>query len=325
MHLIHYRKSVPNFGDDLNADLWPALAPHLFANADDGRGFVGIGTIIGMDVGQIDRLDVFSSGAGNDPIANWAGKQLTVRCVRGPMTARLLKVDAALALTDGAILTPLAPAFPDRANGGGGTLVIPHFETLNYPGWPEACAQAGFSLLDPRGTPKDVIASIAAADVVLTESLHGAILADVYGIPWSVFGTSANFGTSKWVDWLAQFDMEFSPVLLPPPNARQVMAHGKRPEPYGTRLRFTLEQAVSEFEDRIAFSRPKPVKEMAKRLVRKIPPLERLLGFSPERTAEALTRLAAGPTMLSAENRRLTLRDRMLDTLRETERDVLGR
>jgi len=323
MRLIHYRKSVPNFGDDLNVDLWPALVPDLFAEPDDGRGFVGIGTIIGMNVGDIARLDIFSSGAGYDPVSNWADKHVTVHCVRGPMTAKLLGVDPALAVTDGAILTPLAPAFPDTASSGGGTLVIPHFETLGFPGWPETCAQAGFALLDPRGKPADVIAKIASADLVLTESMHGAILADVYGIPWSAFATSANFGTSKWVDWLSQLHLEFEPTLVPPPNARQLLKFGKRPEPFGKRLSFTLEKAVNEFEHRISVDRVKPMKELAKRVISKVPPLERLLGFSPERTAEALSRLAAEPAMLSAPGRRVELRDRMMDLLLTTQRDVL--
>lgn len=320
MRLVHFCTSVPNFGDELNLDVWPALAPRLFADPDDGHGFVGIGTIIGMDVGALRRLDVFSSGAGYDPVSNWADKAVTVRCVRGPLTAKLLGVDPVLAITDGAILAPLAPAFPDRAAGAGGTLVIPHFQTLDFPGWPEACAQAGFTLLDPRETPADVIAAIAGAGLVLTESLHGAILADVYGVPWAAFCTSRNFSTSKWVDWLATVGLEFRPTLVPPPNARQLMKHGKRPEPYGTQLRFTLDQALGEFENRIAAAPANPVREMLKSVVARVPPLERLLGYSPSRTAEALGRLAAGPAMVSAESRRQDLRDRMADALRAMER-----
>ena len=45
MRLVHYGTS-PNFGDDLNIDLWPALARSLFADPEDGRGFLGIGTIV---------------------------------------------------------------------------------------------------------------------------------------------------------------------------------------------------------------------------------------------------------------------------------------
>ena len=66
MQLIYYKKKIPNFGDDLNGVLWPALAPDLFAGAPEAdplAGFVGIGTIVGMPVGKLRRLNVFSSGS----------------------------------------------------------------------------------------------------------------------------------------------------------------------------------------------------------------------------------------------------------------------
>jgi succinoglycan biosynthesis protein ExoV len=322
MRLVHFRGRTPNFGDDLNANLWPALAPCLFERDDAGHGFVGIGTIFGMDVGDMGRLDVFSSGAGNDPVGGWADKQVSIRCVRGPMTAHLLGVDPALAITDGAILVPLVPAFPNRASDTGTTVVIPHFETIAYPGWQEACRAAGFELLDPRGEPGEVIAAIASAKLVLTESLHGAIVADVYGVPWNAFAVSGNFGTSKWVDWLATLGLDFTPTLVPPPNVMQLLDHGRRSEPYGTRLRFSLERALGEFRERIAPVQQHRLRALAKSAFRRALPLHAVLGFSPVRTAEALTRLAREAPLLSEENRRQDLRDHMMDTLRRAEREL---
>lgn len=322
MRLIHYRQHVPNFGDDLNAELWPALAPALFADGEDGRGFVGIGTIIGMDVGDLDRLHVFSSGAGYDRVDRWAGKRLEVHCVRGPLTARLMGVDPALALTDGAVLTPLAPAFPDAAAGGGGVAVAPHFETIAHSGWAEACAEAGFALVDPRDPPADVVRRLAGADLVLAESLHGAVLADAYGVPWVAFGTSRNLSTSKWTDWLATLGLPYRPTLVPPPNAAQLLRFGRRPEPFGATLRFTLEDAAAEFAARTgpAAAPPGRARGLAKAVLGRAPPLQRLLGYGPSRTAEALAALARGPASLSGAGRRRDLRDRMLDGLRAVER-----
>ncbi|HZV09398.1 MAG TPA: polysaccharide pyruvyl transferase family protein, partial [Novosphingobium sp.] len=165
MQLVHYLSTTPNFGDDLNRDIWPALAPGLFADAGDGRGFVGIGTIIGMpDVPDM-RLEVFSSGAGYDALAAWRGRDVVYHCVRGPVSARLCGLDPALALTDGAILAPLVPGLPDAAgggaSGGGGIAVVPHFQTLAGGGWAEACAAAGMRLVDPRQNPHAVISALA--------------------------------------------------------------------------------------------------------------------------------------------------------------------
>lgn len=328
MKLIHFKHWVPNFGDDLNLDLWPALAPALFADQHENRGFVGIGTIIGMETGPISRLDVFSSGAGYINVDCWADKQVKVHCVRGPITARLLGVGPELALTDGAILTPLASAFPKKGTGGGGTVVVPHFETIAYQGWEDACALAGFRLIDPRGAPRDVIRALAQADLVLTESLHGAVIADVYGIPWVAFGTSRNLSTSKWVDWLATLSLEFRATLVPPPNAGQLLRYGKRPEPFGTTLTFTLDQAVAEFAGRIdhaerkGYGPPSGIRGGIKRVFAASETLQRLLGYTPERTAEALTALAAKPASLSAAQRREELRGRMMELLQKLERDA---
>lgn len=313
MKLVYYRKQVPNFGDDLNATLWPALAPGLFDD-DPVVGFVGIGTIIGMPCGDLQRLHVFSTGIGNDLPEAWRDKQVEYWCVRGPISARMLKLPADRAITDGAILTPLVEGFPKAATGTGGTLVIPHFETLDHPGWPEVARLTGYELLDPRADPKAVIARIAAAKLVLTESLHGAILADVYGIPWIAFATSKNFGITKWVDWTHSLGLEFDLAMIPPPDPGPLLAFGRPAAPFGQTSRFDIEAAFARFDERVL---PDPVTlaSRLKGLVKRSPLIRPFLGFSPARTAEALQRLARTTPVLSAEPVRQALRDRMMERL----------
>lgn len=313
MKLVYYRKQVPNFGDDLNAALWPALVPGLFDD-DPVVGFVGIGTIIGMPCGDLQRLHVFSTGIGNDLPEAWRDKQVEYWCVRGPISARMLKLPADRAITDGAILTPLVEGFPKAATGTGGTLVIPHFETLDHPGWPEVARLTGYELLDPRADPKAVIARIAAAKLVLTESLHGAILADVYGIPWIAFATSKNFGITKWVDWTHSLGLEFDLAMIPPPDPGPVLAFGRPAAPFGQTRRFDIEAAFARFDERVL---PDPVTltSRLKGLVKHSPLIRPFLGFSPARTAEALQRLARTTPVLSAEPVRQALRDRMMERL----------
>ncbi|RAI54624.1 polysaccharide pyruvyl transferase family protein [Roseicella frigidaeris] len=313
MQLVYYRKQVPNFGDDLNAVLWKGLAPGLF-DEDPETGFVGIGTIIGMPCGGLRRLHVFSSGIGNDRPEAWRGKQVEYWCVRGPVSARVLGLPAERALTDGAILTPLVAGFPQAATGTGGTLVVPHFQTLDHPGWPEVARLTGYELLDPRGTPEAVIARIAGARLVLTESLHGAILADVYGIPWIAFATSKNFGISKWVDWTLSLGRDFALAMVPPPDPGPVLAFGRPPAPFGQTLRFDAEAALARFDERVTPEVATLVSRL-KGLAKRSPLLRPFLGFSPARTAEALERLARTEPALSAEPRRLALRARMLERL----------
>ncbi|MCB4824250.1 polysaccharide pyruvyl transferase family protein [Roseicella aerolata] len=317
MRLIHYRTKVPNFGDDLNAVLWEGLVPGLF-DGDPSTGFTGIGTIIGMPCGEVPRLHVFSSGVGNDPIERWRDKQVEYWCVRGPISARILGLPADRAITDGALLVPLLRDYPKAATGTGGTLVIPHFQTLDHPGWPEVAALTGFELLDPRADPLSVIRRIAGARLVLTESLHGAILADVYGIPWIAFATSKHFGIPKWIDWTASIGRDLDLHIVPPPDPGPVLAYGRPAGPYGQRLRFDAAAGLAQFRERIGpVAAPAPVslKARLKAALKRSPLARSLLGLSPARTAEALTRLAGAEPALSEARLREELRDRMVARL----------
>lgn len=322
MKLLRYKPSAPNFGDDLNDLVWPALAPGLF---DDGGGgdrdneaFVGIGTIVGIDPEGRRRLHVFSSGAGYSATDAWGGLDVDYHCVRGPVTARVLGLPPESALTDGAILAPLVARFARLTSRGGrnGTVVVPHYETIAFPGWAQAVRMAGFDLVDPRGTPEKVIAALAGARLVLTESLHGAILADAFGVPWRGFAVSRNFSTAKWADWTGSLGLAVDIPLVPPPDAMPLLRFGKRSEPFGTALSLDPEAAFREFQGRIAPAAPVPFLKMrAKRFLEYVPVARKLLGFSAERTAGALVELAAGVPNLSRAHKREALRDEMLTRL----------
>src|ERR1700733_3845761 len=177
MKLVYFRGKQLNFGDDLNGVLWPRLLPDLFDDMG-AEGFLGIGTLIGMATPGCTRLHVFSTGAGYDAVDTWQTER-QVWCVRGPITARLLGTDAA----------------------GRWVGVVPHWQSLLFPGWQAACDAAGFRLISPIDTPERVHAAIGSVSLVLTESLHGAIFADTMGIPGGPFVTTRNVSALKWVDW----------------------------------------------------------------------------------------------------------------------------
>jgi succinoglycan biosynthesis protein ExoV len=323
MKLVYFRSRQKNFGDDLNAALWPVLAPDLF-DEDPQTGFVGIGTIIGMPVGALRRLHVFSSGIGNDPVSNWQGKEVRYWCVRGPISARVLGLEPDAALTDGAILVPGTPGFPERATGDGATLVIPHFETIAHPGWDAVARLTGYEVLDPRDDPAPVVARIARARLVLTESLHGAILADAYGVPWLAFGTSRNFGATKFVDWRASLGESFTFTPVPPPDASMQLQHGRPIWAFGERITLDLEQALRRFEARLASTARSPggAKARLKALLMRAPGARRLLGLNPARTAEALRRLATQDPCGSRPAVRASLRERMAERLHAVQRSA---
>lgn len=321
MRLLHYRPAVPNFGDDLNERLWPALAPTLFgpeAGEDrEGESFVGIGTIVGIDPGLSRHLHVFSSGAGYTASGRWDGLDVEYHCVRGPVTARVLGLSPDRQLTDGAILTPSVDYFARlKGEGAQRVAIVPHFETIAFPGWQHVARMSGFDLIDPRGSPDAVISALAGARLVLTESLHGAILADAYGVPWRGFAVSGNFSIAKWTDWTASMGIDAEIAIVPPPDAMPLLHFGKPQGDFGTMLGLDVEAALRDFKTRIAPAVPVPfAKATAKRLLANSRFARRILGFNPQRTANALVALAAQEPYLSSEERRDGLRDQMLERL----------
>ena len=325
MKLVYFRGAHPNFGDDLNAVLWPALAPELFGPTAPApeHGVLGIGTIIGMAAPGAERLHVMSSGVGYSPIEP-ADPPRRLWCVRGPLSARALGADPDVALTDGAILSPRVITAPASS---GETVVAPHYESLLAGGWQAACAAAGMRLVDPTGAPEPVIQAIAAAKLVITESLHGAIVADTYGVPWIAFAASGNFSVFKWTDWTRSVGVDLRVHVAPAPDARAVLRYG-RPTlgAFGQEVAPDDAAVWEEFSRR---TRPAEasapaaagLKSMAKAALQRSP-LRRALGFSPARTAEALTAIAKARPNLSAAPLREDLADRMADRLAALAREA---
>lgn len=324
MKLIYHVNEVPNFGDDLNVLLWPAIAPDLFADEADGLGFLGIGTIVGKQIPDVDTLHVFSSGAGYDHAA-FPVPNVKVHCVRGPLTARLLGLPEDRALTDGAILTPLVIEAGPKS---GKTLVIPHWQSLMgcEAAWQEACDLAGFHLCSPIQEVGKVIAEIAAADYVITESLHGAILADTYGVPWAAWACSGNFSDFKWLDWLKSLNLKYQVHKLTPPSSVVPLNLGRRQAVSIEDLEQSFREHVSDTEAAgQEVNAPNPLKTGLKRVFYKSG-MSSLFGLNGiARTARELRDIArADNFQLSDEGTRATLRSEMLSRLDDLRKEHSG-
>jgi succinoglycan biosynthesis protein ExoV len=60
---------------------------------------------------------------------------------------------------------------------------------------------AGMTLLDPREEPNMVLARICQCRIVLSEALHGIIVADALRIPWIAIRPRSPEHRPKWTDW----------------------------------------------------------------------------------------------------------------------------
>jgi succinoglycan biosynthesis protein ExoV len=220
MILYQWRGAAPNFGDELNSLLWPRLLPSFF-DQDESTRFLGIGSVLD------DRHDrraiklVAGSGYGGYERRIELDETWVIHWVRGQHTARGLNLPPELGLGDPASLLPLSGLAPAAVldPGSGGTGFMPHFESAMRGAWQEVCDAAGVTLIDPRGDPHAIIAAIAACRVVLSEALHGAIVADALRVPWIAIRPLAPIHRPKWFDWAETLGLRLEFHTVPPSSA----------------------------------------------------------------------------------------------------------
>lgn len=218
MNLFYCQIDGGNFGDDMNSWFWDSLIPN-WRELRPGHTLFGIGSILGRTfLEPFDSVLVLGSGSGYGPLPDNLNTKIEYGWVRGPLTAKNLGLPADRAITDPACMVPTFPEF--RAiKKTGGSLFIPHCGTERLGlDWERVADAAGMKHLSPAQDSRIVIERIAAADMVVTESLHGAIIADAFRVPWLPIAISPTFSSYKWTDWARSMEVELTiaPALTLP-------------------------------------------------------------------------------------------------------------
>jgi len=198
MILYRWQGSAPNFGDELNTVLWPRLLPDFFDD-DPATRFLGIGSVLDRRHADANLKLVAGSGYGGYLQPPLLDRRWHIAWVRGPRTARMLALPDALGFGDPASLLPCAGLVPNLPRLRVG--FMPHFESAARGAWDAAARAAGIVLIDPRGDPLAIAAAIASCHVLLSEALHGAIVADALGVPWIAIEPLSAIHRPKWQDW----------------------------------------------------------------------------------------------------------------------------
>ena len=150
-----------------------------------------------------------------------------IRCVRGPLTAGKLGLDTSLGIIDPAVMVSDMPEFqglPKRK----GAIFIPHWESAVGGIWPVVCQAAGVAYVDPCGDARTVIRAIAQSELVIAESMHAAILADAFRVPWVAVSTSRSINSFKWRDWAETVGVEYRPRHMPISSRGEAISKGTR-------------------------------------------------------------------------------------------------
>lgn len=69
----------------------------------------------------------------------------------------------------------------------------------------------------------DILNNLNQCEILITEAMHGAIVADVLRIPWHAVKTRIEILDFKWHDWTKSMELEHTYTFLPP-----VVNQGKR-------------------------------------------------------------------------------------------------
>ncbi|MFN7026832.1 MAG: polysaccharide pyruvyl transferase family protein [Pseudorhizobium sp.] len=228
MKPYHWPSHHGNFGDDLNLWLWDALLPGL-RDVREETLLVGVGTVLNPTLlpSGVHKLVIGSGyGYGHPPDIR-DSREWDVRCVRGPKTAEKLGLSHDKGIVDPAVLISDMPEFQNLPKLYKKTF-IPHWESAEFGMWDLVCQPAGLTYLDPRGEAKSVIRHIAQSEMVVAESMHGAILADAFRVPWVAVTTSPSINDFKWNDWAASVGASYRPRLVPVSTRAEAIAKKTR-------------------------------------------------------------------------------------------------
>ncbi len=202
MPLYFCKMPEGNVGDDLNEVVWNHYfnGIHIPAN----HYVIGIGSLLNQFIPEGDKYTVISSGVGYGDLPlideNW-----TFLAVRGEITRKALNIKSDVVMIDGAYL--LYDFHPKQSvNITHDVGYIPHVESLANGDWQSVCEAAGIKLIDPRLELNVFLNELCSCEKVLCEAMHGAILADIYRVPWHPVKAYHHINTKKWDDWLSPFN-----------------------------------------------------------------------------------------------------------------------
>lgn len=215
MDVFYFKVDGGNFGDDMNSWFWDVLFPDLRTLSPETT-ILGIGSILWQgNFQRFPKILVLGSGMRYGSSSSLP-EHVDIGWVRGPRTGKVLQLPADKVITDAACMLSTLPEFSGVA-ATGETLLIPHVGTTKLGlDWAKVAADAGATYLSPAGESKEVIRRIAGAKLVLTESLHGAIVADAFRVPWIPVSISPTFTPYKWYDWTDSMELDevaFAPSL----------------------------------------------------------------------------------------------------------------
>jgi hypothetical protein len=207
-----------NFGDTFTPWLLQQHRMVPFLRPAETADLIGVGSILEM-VPEETTATIWGAGLMHDQPRRF--DQATVLAVRGPRTRDLLDLPGSTPLGDPGLLVSRHLRRPPRS---GKVAIIPHGHHIVWKSaYRHLAERPGAQLVRFDWSLPRVVRALAAADLVVSSSLHGLIVADAYGIPavWAVpVDTDRHVPDMKFADYHAvtgvrrpRFDLDETATL----------------------------------------------------------------------------------------------------------------
>ncbi|MGO0575709.1 polysaccharide pyruvyl transferase family protein [Ornithinimicrobium panacihumi] len=173
----------PNFGDAMTPWLLSRHGMVPYLRPAEQADLIGVGSILEM-VPTDSNAAVWGAGLMHEHPRQMPAAAFLA--VRGPLTRDLLDLPGSTPLGDPAMLVS---RFVARPRQRGGVAAVPHGHHAVWAStYDDLIARPGVNRVRFNQGVTTVVRQIAAADLVVSSSLHGLIVADAYGIPavWAV-------------------------------------------------------------------------------------------------------------------------------------------
>jgi succinoglycan biosynthesis protein ExoV len=209
-----------NFGDDINPALMERFISRSILSSGDIALF-GVGTILNdkniRRSQHYSRKIVFTSGVGYGDLDSRLDDSWDIACVRGPRSAKKLGLGPEKAIADGAIL--LSEMYGRPSVSTKRPLFIPHVNSHISAGRILAAIadRLEMNYISPSVSADEFISAVVKAPYIVTEAMHGAILADTMRVPWIPIGLHEHLDF-KWRDWMESVGLDDASVNLLSPK-----------------------------------------------------------------------------------------------------------
>lgn len=240
----------PNFGDDINPAYWEWLGGrHVRFVSDRTRPhLLGIGSILNRaSSGSI----VVGSGFLR-PEDRVSQRPLAVIAVRGELSLSALGDVGTALLGDPLVLCDRFMPLPTKRYR---LAWVPHVTSIDAA---RRLAGPEVHVIDPTGDPRQVIADIAASELVMSQSLHGLVVADAFAIPslWIAPSPAMIGGRFKFDDYFSTLDapkpmypQSVDLLARPPIEAFSIGRYRFDKDDYAARMKASLDEWVERLRE----------------------------------------------------------------------------